>query len=328
VTAAATRPDWEAFRPHYERDIRPGLTAREGERARLHRWRWIVRVAGLAVGGALAGYWALAARDTVGFAIAGAVVAAGGLFGAQVIGRSLARAIKAEIVGAIAARFGLVWRPDGGLSPGEFRAQGVIGGYDRVRLDDGFEGVIDGRACALSEARLQRRERTRDSRTRYVTVFRGLLIRAETPGDAPTRVRLLRDGGAIGNAIGGWFREAFSDDQRIRMEDPDFEKRFEVYADDQVAARLLLTPTALEAITAFSDAAPSDRIQAAFAGRTLWLAIDSRRDGFETGGLSGRLDDPARARGVVEEIAVLWDVAALVGKLRFNSSETGRPPAA
>lgn len=299
--------------------------AREGQRARLHRWRWIARAGALGAAILIALIWTVLFRETAILLIAAPVIAIGGLIGAQLIGRTLTAAIKTEIVGAIATHFGLTWRPDGGLAPSDFRARGVIGGYDRASLEDGFAGVIDGRTCALSEAHLQRREQTRDSkgrtRTRYVTVFRGLLIRAETPGAAPTRVRLLRDGGAIGNAIGGWFRETFSDSERIRLEDPVFEKRFEVYAEDQLAARLLLTPTALEAITAFGDTAPSPRIQACFEDRTLWLAIDSRRDGFETGGLSNRLDDPARAQGVVEEIAILWDVAALVGQMRFEGAE-------
>ena len=312
------RPDWSDFAQDYEAEILPILSAQEARRARLHRWRWIARIGAIALTAGIVALWVFVFPDETLLLIPTILALGAGLAGAQMVGGGFSEEINALIVGAIAARYRLTYdRAGAGLAPGDFRTRGVVAAYDRSNLEDAFTGEIDGLKAALTEAHLEKRQVYIDSRgrsrTRYVTVFQGLLIRFEVARSAAAAVHIRRDAGAVGNAIGGWFRETFSDDQRIRLEDPVFEKEFEVYSTDQVAARRGLTPRALLAFTRFRDLAPGrGDVQASFDGPFFWLAIDSRTDAFEAGSISRSLTDPSRARTVVEEIAVLWDVAALL----------------
>lgn len=64
----------------------------------------------------------------------------------------------------------------------------------------------------------------------------------------------------------------------IHLEDPDFEKYFAVYADDEVAARMLLTPALMRHITRLREAFGHD-MMLSFHNDTFYYAV-SMPDGF------------------------------------------------
>ena len=58
-----------------------------------------------------------------------------------------------------------------------------------------------------------------------------------------------KDSGIIGN----WFKKKFSSLKNVKLEDPNFEKMFEVYSDDQVESRYLLTVTFMERLKELAE---------------------------------------------------------------------------
>jgi hypothetical protein len=100
----------------------------------------------------------------------------------------------------------------------------------------------------LVDAKLQERRYSRSSgkrgrtKTTYHTVFNGLLLRVDAAEPFSDQVLVLRDRGMIGNAVGGWLRS----DEPVHLESARFNTTYTVYANDQVEARRLLTPTAME----------------------------------------------------------------------------------
>ena len=64
--------------------------------------------------------------------------------------------------------------------------------------------------------------------------------------------------------IGNWFRKTFTSLENVKLEDPTFEKRFEVFSDDQIEARYLLTVTFMERLTQLAETFGGKTIQCCF----------------------------------------------------------------
>lgn len=318
------RPWQQGFDAYYRRDILPVLERQESNRRRLQRNRFLALGAGVGLALILFCWWWLVDMDQSFLLVIAGVSIFGGIWAAVAIGGDFSGKVKAFVVGKTCDFFGLHYDRRGHcLTLDSFDRFGLLPSYDRSSIEDGIAGPVAGIHSRLIEAHLQQRHTTTDSRGRrkvhYHTCFRGQLMAFELPRPIRGRVVVLRDAGAIGNWLGGLLKS----DQRIRLEDPGFERLFEVYGDDQVGARTLLTPRMMERLVALAEHVPGGRIQAAFDRALLYLAVDSRIDGFEAGGLSGPLTDPQRVQTVLSELAVLWDVVEILN-LQADRAQTDR----
>jgi hypothetical protein len=68
--------------------------------------------------------------------------------------------------------------------------------------------------------------------------------------------------------------------QLIKLEDPQFEKEFVVYGDDQVEARYILSPSLMSRIVDYKQKT-GKRIYLSFVGSTIFVAIWIGRNLFE-----------------------------------------------
>ena len=188
-----------------------------------------------------------------------------------------------------------------------FGGSGLTPSYDRKTLEDRIGGEHQGIAFDMIEAKLEQRRTSTDSkgrtRTYYVTVFNGLLIDAAAPRSFQGRTLVTHDSGKLGNLLGGLFRK----DERVTLESPDFERDFEVYATDQVEARVLLTPTMMEQLVALkAELGTPPRL--AFIGGRVLLAIPRKGNQFEAGGLFSSITDPKHIREAVEELCAVFRI--------------------
>lgn len=187
--------------------------------------------------------------------------------------------------------------PQGFLSIRELRPSGLIPNYDNSRTEDYIKGTYNGVGLEITEAHLTDKRTSgsgKNRSTRHVTVFKGIFIRLTMNKRFNGKTVVRRDGGFLGNLLKGTFSKL----DTVRLEDPVFEKAFEVYTDDQVEARYLLTTsfmerllklgaiiedpkTPLDNITSLLSSSKSN-IQASFYDSQLLLMIPSKKDRFET----------------------------------------------
>ncbi len=114
---------------------------------------------------------------------------------------------------------------------------------------------------------------------RTVTVFQGLLIVLTMNKNFSGRTIIKRDVGKVLN----WFTDTFDRKlESVRLEDPRFERKFEVYSSDQVEARYLLTPTFMERLMELRAVFHKAPIQGSFFDDKLLLTIKTGQDRFET----------------------------------------------
>jgi len=84
--------------------------------------------------------------------------------------------------------------------------------------------------------------------------------------------------GRIGQALQGIASGGRGD--LVKLEDPEFERAFVVYSDDQVEARYILSPSLMRRILDVREKA-GGRVYLAFRGSQLYLAMSQGRNLFE-----------------------------------------------
>ncbi|MEP0709400.1 MAG: DUF3137 domain-containing protein [Parvibaculum sp.] len=296
------------FDGFFAREVAPFIEAKEVERKAVIRrslWRALPVIAlGFICFGASAQL--ITGEDARGFALFGsvAVMIIGGLMFMSVViwGREFAEELSSKVFG----HFGYEYAPeppDGFLRP--FEACHLLPGHDRQSLEDHVRGEVDGVPFELAEAFLERKVR-RDKRDEYDLVFRGLVARYRFPKRFSGRTYVLGDRGIL-NA----FSHAGGGSERVRLEDPRFEERFEVFSDDQVEARYLLTPAFMERLVRLADMSDGP-MQAAFAGDELLLVIDGRRGYFAQPSPWRDLRRNDHIHDFVEDIAFIREIAEVL----------------
>ena len=242
-------------------------------------------------------------EDARGFALFGSFTVM--IFGALMLtsvmtwGRTFAEELSAKIFG----HFGYIYSskaPENFLAP--FNQCGLLPGYDRAATEDHVLGEVDGVPFELAEAFLEKKVR-RDKRDDYDLVFRGLVARYAFPKRFAGRTIVRGDRGFL-NALG----HAGAGGERVHLEDPRFEERFDVFSSDQVEARYLLTPAFMERLVRLADASDGP-MQAAFDGNDLLLVIDGRRGYFAQPSPWRDLRQSDHIRSFVEDIAFIREIA-------------------
>ena len=307
-----SHPALEGFSDLYDREIGPWLAERDEQRKTALRNAVLLVALTLPVAAVLI-LSGLGKLDLIGqtgqFGVIGGMALGGGavFLGLRWV-KQVKDDVKAFLMGKICGFLGLRYRVDcGGVPIDTFSRLSLIPRYDRRHLEDEIAGEHDGVALHVFEAKLQDRRTSTDSkgrtRTRYVTIFRGLLMRFAFPKPFRGITIITQDRGWLGNFFGKLGRSG----EKIALEDPRFEKVFEVYGSDQVEARYLLTPAFMERILALSQQVGGG-LRLAFEGELLLISLRTGRDQFEAGSMLSRLDDPKRVQDILNELAILFQI--------------------
>ena len=153
---------------------------------------------------------------------------------------------------------------------------------DRYKGDDHVSGVLDKTKVEFSEVHAEYVTRDSKGRNTYHTIFKGLFFVADfnkafhgvTTVLPDTAEKLL---GHIGTVLQSMNRTR---GKLIKLEDPEFEKLFAVYGNDQIEARYILSTSLMRRITDFQKKT-KERIYMSFAGSKIFIAVSYARDLFE-----------------------------------------------
>ncbi|MDP1554750.1 MAG: DUF3137 domain-containing protein [Hyphomonas sp.] len=317
VSVGDLPPEFAGFDRIYEQEIRPGLIAREAERIaaakKAIQTRWIggaIVVAGAIIGLALLKLPVVAIIVAIiGFGVVG--------WGNMDITR-LAGEAKSLIVEPIARQLDLAFTPKPGTCDTIFRHKevGVVPGWDRSNFEDlviGRRGEVD---FELFEAHLEEKRTTTDSkgrtRTTWVTVFKGQCLQLDFHKTFYGRTLVTRDAGFFNRFGGG------KGMQRAGLEDPRFEKIFEVYTTDQVESRYLLTPDLMQKLVDLEDVFRGGKLKAAFDGGEMLITVQGGNL-FEPGSMFKPLDSADRVRELLKDFSAVFGIidAVTAGRRRM-----------
>jgi len=192
---------------------------------------------------------------------------------------------------------------------------------DEYKGDDLIAGKVG--ATEIQFCELHTQFETHDKNGRHLhTIFRGLFFLADFNKNFNTRTIVLPD--LVESKLGGVgrffqkFVKPFG--ELIRMDDPQFEREFKVYSEDQVEARYILSPALMQRITEFKERTKKD-IRLSFIGTKVFVAVSYKRALFEPSItktvldfdlLLGHLRDIQLAVGIVEDLNLntrIWSKA-------------------
>lgn len=86
------------------------------------------------------------------------------------------------------------------------------------------------------------------------------------------------------------------------LEDVEFEKKFDVFTNDEVDARYLITPSFMQRLKAMKTAFQADSVQCAFYNKSLLVALSTDKDLFSICSLVKPIDDAKQYFQMYEEI--------------------------
>ncbi len=176
----------------------------------------------------------------------------------------------------------------------------VLGKYKNVDL--GFSEL-----CATVE--------TRDfkGRKNIKQVFQGAVVIFDFNKNFKGHTLVKDDKGFLGNMIQ---KTSHSDDfgnlSRVELEDPEFEKMFQVFSSDQIEARYLLTTSFMERLKKLSSYFESKKVEASFHQGSLLLIFHDSKNLFEPNSLLKKMDVAGECRKVIEQISLLFDIVDIL----------------
>jgi len=302
------RPYLKGFNAYYAQEIDGWLHEQEQERAaaikKRNTWYTIAAVASI---GIVAISFLFPSIRTF-FWVAAGIVGFGCFAMAQYQLSGFSAEVKQFLIGKIASFLNLDADPSAsGFALQRFRQLGILPSFDRHEMSDQLSGDHDGVSLVMAEAKLEerRQQRTKNgTRTYYVRVFFGPLMRFSFPKTFHGHTIICKDHGQLFNWMGGMGRKG----DRVALESPDFERHFQVYSTDQVEARYLLTPVFMERMLALKAQMGNADIRAAFVDGHLYVTADTRENRFEVGSLSKPLADPDRISRILDDFRSVLDV--------------------
>ncbi len=191
-----------------------------------------------------------------------------------------------------------------------FEPTGLVPNFDKEQSEDEIQGFYKGVEVDFFETELKKRTRDSKGRTKYTTVFDGVFISLSFNKNFSGRTVIHNDGGTIGN----WFKKTFSDLEQVALEDPEFEKIFEVYSSDQIEARYLLTPAFMQRLKNLVDNFGGSKLECCFYQNMLVIKMRVRENLFEPGSIfkpEDFIDDSRRVLSDMQHIFAIVDTLKL-----------------
>ena len=198
--------------------------------------------------------------------------------------------IKTKIMPIICSCFGdLKWSNFKFSNGLYFVKSGVISKYTNENYDDIFRGTYKDVTYEIVEASY-----STGSGKNYRLVFNGAIVCIEMNKNFSGHTVITPDSFSHNSPLKGL--------QHTVLEDIEFEQKFDVYTDDEVNARYLITPSFMERLLSLKLAFKAEKVSCAFYDKYLIVALSTKLDLFSICSLLKRVDDMQQFYQMYEEI--------------------------
>lgn len=199
--------------------------------------------------------------------------------------RQFKRQVQQEIYPIMFKYFGedFIYNREMRLDMNRLSAAKVLPNYDKASFGDYIQGQYKGIELVVNELTLTKDVRVeewdgnkRRTVTRTETRFRGTVVELSSHKQFIGHTVVLKDRGGLANFLS----DSHSGLQRVKLEDPLFEKEFDVFSTDQIESRYLLNTAFMERLQQLAKSFDGD-IQCAFFRNRLILFLPNRRSRFQ-----------------------------------------------
>ena len=206
------------------------------------------------------------------------------------IKKGFENSIKEKIMPTVCSCFGdMKWTHEK-YSGGEiFSASCVVPRFTSEEYDDIFYGSYKDVGIEIIEP-----EYDVGSGKNRRTVFNGVIIKLDMNKTFNSHT-VIKPNSLIHTAPS-------SDLRHTELEDVEFNKKFDVYTNDEVDARYLITPSFMERLKKIKTAFGANNVSCAFYGNLLIIALPTKKDLFSICSLVKPIDDRTQYVRMYEEI--------------------------
>ena len=187
---------------------------------------------------------------------------------------------------------------------------------DKFEGNDFVTGKIDDVDIQFSDVHAKRKNKNSKGQDNWSTVFQGLFIVADFHKHFKGSTVVLPDTAqnTFGDLVGGWLQSKnVSREELVKMDDPEFEKAFVVYATNQVEARYILTHALMKKLLDFKKRS-SHPLHISFVGGSIHIAIENNKDLFEPSVFHSLLD----YKIAMEYVKTLHLAIGVIHELKLN----------
>lgn len=216
--------------------------------------------------------------------------------------------IKPQIMPIFADFFGsFSYTFEGKIDDALLRRSNLFKNYDKSVGDDFFCGTYNGVRINIAEEKLLQIKRDFRNFEVKKKVFGGICVLLEMNKNFKGRTIVLKDGGILGNTL-----NKIAGLQNVRLEDSHFEKIFEVYSDDQVEARYLLTTGFMERMLKLRDLYDGKSVQFCFDNNKLLLSVPTSYNMFEADSFFRSNTNKAKIDIVFDQFYLIFSIINLL----------------
>jgi hypothetical protein len=295
---------------YYNKELLPELELLETERLRIKKNKITVYVVA-AIGAIIALLVSQNFVVPIIFVVLGVLI---GTFAFSNKDAAISDAYKQKIVKKAATHFfeGITYEPYTGFSESHFCDINLFDTEpDQYSCEDLFTGKKEKTTYNFSEVHAEYKTETTHTdkdgntttTTNWHTIFKGVIFVADCNKDFSNMVLVKRDRLKI-----------FGSSTRVKMEDPLFEEAFDVYANDDVEARYLITPAFMERFLEI-DKQFGSGIMASFHNREIIITIPFSENNFESSTWSTLLNP----NKIKFEINLIYNLIQIVDTLDLNT---------
>jgi len=279
------------FTQFYTNNLLPSLTDFEHIRKKLVNIRWYIIGTSLAlVGGAIA-LFTMPELDPLYFLVL--LIPFGLLIYVSVLHYTNYKHYRTEFKNQIIERLvkhidpSLHYDYTNRISTGEFlKSKIFLNRIDRANGEDYITGTLGKTQVEFSELHMEYKTESTDSKgrrqTQWHTIFKGVFFIADFNKNFKTETIVLNDNweGILGRFARKIQKLNISRPKLIQLENPEFEKMFQVFGEDQIESRYILSPALMERLVNFRNKT-NMKISLSFIDSKIYIAMPISKNLFE-----------------------------------------------
>ena len=217
--------------------------------------------------------------------------------------KSFEQKLKTRIMPVLMDAFGnFHWTQTERISTSEIRDSRIFSRFDHRDIDDNFYGFYQDMPIEISESHLYYYTRDSKGRRQLHTTFKGVLISIGV-GKRFSGHTIVRQRGFLLNS------KVY---QEVKLEDPEFQKRYFVDSNDQVEARFILTTAFMDRFKNLSNAFGAEYPECSFKDGKLLIALSTRKDLFKLGNLNTPVTEAGPYQQFLNEIISILEMIAVL----------------
>lgn len=201
----------------------------------------------------------------------------------------------------------LIYEPDRGITYSTIAATKMMRMGDRYHSEDYISAKYKDIKFEQSDVHIEEEYQTTDSdghtTTHYVTIFRGRWMIFDFNKEFKANVQISQKGFSNSkvNTFWGKKEELF---KKVAMESEAFNKKFNVYAQNEHDAFYIITPSLMERIERLAER-NKGKLLFCFINNKLHIGIYDNKDSFEPGSVFKQIDEQETLNKISEEIETI-----------------------